>query len=504
MTRAFERVFVLLLGLVFTTACATLPVRPDETETTETTEIEAAGVSTPEPIDATVLDSEEPDDDVAVEESITDADAPSEEERKAARLRELEEQIQPGMDLALAMLRAGDEQGALKQYESLAQEAPDAFVVHYNVGLLRERAGDVDAARTAYRRALELEPGYAPASENLVRSYLRGEDFGTAESELRRRLSSRKDDLALRNQLVRVLLARGRNDEAEKEAKRILARDERNVTAMLHLASLWHGQGKYELVRQVLENAKEIEPSNAAVWNGLAFAQLELDMRPQALESFRKAAELSEEYAEAHNNLGALLNEANDCDGAITALENAARWAPQHPHVRLNLGNAYRCARRFADAEAQYRRALELDEALKDAWFNLAILHLDGDFEGVDTADRLRTSLAHFERYASAGGGDERLSRYQEEATKALTRETDRLARVAERERQARERAEREAEKRRVEEEKARLAAEERRQAIESRKVAVKSSLEDDPVIAEATPSPPARYQVTRIADGGK
>ena len=44
-----------------------------------------------------------------------------------------------------------------------------------------------------------------------------------------------------------------------------------------------------------------------------------------ALESFRKAAELREDFPEAHNNYGAMLNEVNDCEGATRELELAVK-----------------------------------------------------------------------------------------------------------------------------------------------------------------------------------
>src|SRR6185312_8521953 len=109
-------------------------------------------------------------------------------------------------------------------------------------------------------------------------------------------------------------------------AKKVLKKDERNIDAMLSLGEIWYEQKKFELAKKVLGNAKEIDATVPEVWNLLAFVYLALDLRPSALDAFRKASALREDFPEAHNNLGAMLNEANDCDGATRELETAVKF----------------------------------------------------------------------------------------------------------------------------------------------------------------------------------
>jgi tetratricopeptide (TPR) repeat protein len=420
---------------------------------------------------------------LAAEKAVREADE--------LRLKALEAKIGPFFDEAFAALKEGDETRAEAAYRRAIADAPEAFAAHLNLGVLLERRGRPDEAKAAYEKALTLRPEYAEASENLVRLLLRVGRADEAEAGLKLRIRHAPRSIPLRNQYVRVLLARGRDDEAETEAKRILKVEERNIDAMLHLATLWYGQKKYELARTVLDNARQIDPNEPAVWNLLAFCQLALEQRPLALESLRKASELREDFPEAHNNYGALLAETNDCDGAIRELELAARYAPEAADVRVNLGNAYRCARRFTDARTQYERALALDAKLSDPWFDLAILQLDGEVPGTDgkvpeKLDRLKASLAAFERYRQAGGDDPRLGRYADEAKKGVEREEARLTRVAESKRRSDEKAKKEAEKQRLADEKAKAEAAKRRAAFEAKKVAHRGEIEDDGFFAPA------------------
>jgi protein O-mannosyl-transferase len=126
----------------------------------------------------------------------------------------------------------------------------------------------------------------------------------------------------------------------------------------------------------------------------------------------------------AHNNLGNLLRDDRDLDGAIAHFEAALRARPDLAKVRNNLASALRDRGRVPEAIEHYRRALELDAQYVEAHNNLGnllretkqltegIVHLTEavrlDPNHVDAqnnlgvalrdAGRMREAIAHFER----------------------------------------------------------------------------------------------------------
>jgi tetratricopeptide (TPR) repeat protein len=299
----------------------------------------------------------------------------------------------------------------------------------YNAGVIYERMGDVIRARDAYVRALKVTADFEPASQNLTRLRLRSGRAEEAEADLRARVAAYPEKLGLRNQLVEVLIATGRLDSAELEARKILKADEHNIPAMVNLAMAYYAKKRYELSKMVLENARQVDPGEAVVWNKLGFVEIALGNRPQAFENFQKAAELRPDYPEAQINYGAMLVDAEDFAAAERVLELAIKYAPNSAQAHLDLGNACRGSRQFERAQREYEKAQLLDPRLVDAQFNLAVLYIDGEKPGLPTAERLEKAIAYLDKYAAAGGSDPRLAPYKRDAQAALAKERKRLAR---------------------------------------------------------------------------
>jgi tetratricopeptide (TPR) repeat protein len=124
-----------------------------------------------------------------------------------------------------------------------------------------------------------------------------------------------------------------------------------------------------------------------------------------------------------------MLVEAGDFEGAVRELEAAVALAPDFVPARLNLGNAYRGKLELPRAEAQYQKVTQLQPALADTYFNLAILNLDSELPGVDTVERMNRAIAYFKTYRDKGGADDRVDQYLKDAAKGIDREQRRRER---------------------------------------------------------------------------
>jgi Tfp pilus assembly protein PilF len=333
------------------------------------------------------------------------------------------------LERGIAQGRGGDLDGAERTFQDLVQEDPNLGPAWVNLGVLAERKGDAKRAEAMYRRGAQTTPDPPEAWDFLARLLVRQKRATEAEQLLRGRVQESATALGARNALTWVLLEEKRLPEAEAEAKKVLKADEQNVRAMQLLAQGYFREGKYELCRLVLENARAVDPKDPVTHNALGTALLRLKQRPAAIESFKSAASLRADFAEAHNNYGAMLVETGDYDTAVKELEAAVSAAPQMLAARLNLGNAYRGHLDMAKAKEQYEKVVAIDPTLADTYYNLAILHLDSDVPGVDTIDRYKQAIAYFTTYKQKGGSDERVEQYVKDAAKGIDREQRRRER---------------------------------------------------------------------------
>jgi tetratricopeptide (TPR) repeat protein len=103
--------------------------------------------------------------------------------------------------------------------------------------------------------------------------------------------------------------------------------------------------------------------------------ELEAVAPHEARDAYRRALELDPYHADAHVNLGRLLQEEDLTEEAETHYRAALAVAPEHATAWFDLGTALEDLRRPGDAVEAYRRAILADRRLADAHFNLARLY---------------------------------------------------------------------------------------------------------------------------------
>jgi tetratricopeptide (TPR) repeat protein len=92
----------------------------------------------------------------------------------------------------------------------------------------------------------------------------------------------------------------------------------------------------------------------------------------QAAAAFREAIRLAPDYAEAHNNLGAMLHAFGQLDEAAVQYRLAATLRPDNAEAENNLGRVLLQQRKASEAIGHFARAIELNPNLASALSGLA------------------------------------------------------------------------------------------------------------------------------------
>jgi tetratricopeptide (TPR) repeat protein len=132
----------------------------------------------------------------------------------------------------------------------------------------------------------------------------------------------------------------------------------------LSLGSVLFERGYLEASETFFRRALQDDPASAEALYGLGSVYLQQQKLPEARESFEHVLKLQASYPgtipNAWNNLGILSAREGNSVAAIDFFQRALQIDPGHLIALLNLGNAYRQRKEWAEAKKTLERAFEV------------------------------------------------------------------------------------------------------------------------------------------------
>jgi Tfp pilus assembly protein PilF len=143
--------------------------------------------------------------------------------------------------------------------------------------------------------------------------------------------------------------------------------------------------------RRNVESARKLDHTRSAdEWFELG-AELEATAPDEARDAYRRALELNPAHADAHVNLGRLLQEAGATQAAIEQYRAALEADARHATAAFNLGAALEDLGRRREAIAAYQQAVGIDDGFADAHYNLSRLY--------EKSGKKQAAIRHLARY---------------------------------------------------------------------------------------------------------
>ncbi len=117
----------------------------------------------------------------------------------------------------------------------------------------------------------------------------------------------------------------------------------------------------YEQALQMYRAALRKRPKDPVLLNKIGLAELQRGNLVAAQDNFQRAVKHNKKFAEAHNNVGAVLYMQKKYDGAVKAYKKALALQEENATFHTNLAAAWFDMKKIDRARAEYTRALELD-----------------------------------------------------------------------------------------------------------------------------------------------
>ncbi len=307
-------------------------------------------------------------------------------------------------------------------YRRASQLAPSTFRWAYYLGVVETEEGDCDAAASAFRMALRIDPSYVPAQLRLANCLLTSADWnGSAELYTAivqhhadnadafygvGRARAARHDLAGAAQafsracalfpnfgaahyaLALVHRSLGQVSQAEEQL-RLYERNKdgappssdplleevrslnQSATQQVQIGIQLERQGRLEESTTAHEKALKIDPQLVQAHVNLVELYGRLGQFEKAEEHYRAAARLDPGSYENYYNYGVLLLSVGKYQQAENAFRKAIEIDPFHAGAHNNLGFLLERQGRLLEALTEYRRAIENKPNDRQAHFNL-------------------------------------------------------------------------------------------------------------------------------------
>lgn len=276
--------------------------------------------------------------------------------------RELEQAAaaDPGVRADLALIAAYTQQRkfdeALKAIAELEKKQPDKALPLALRGAILAGKGDIPAARKSFERALVLEPT----------------DFASAASLARLDLVEKKPDdarkrfeavLAKDPKNMRALLALaelrgqtgGTTDEVATLIGKAVSADQTSVVPRLALINFYLRSKEYKKAVAASQDALAALPDRAELLDAAGQAQMAAGDTNQAVSTFNKLAAARPGTPEPYIRMAGAQMAAKDADGAVQSLKKALALRPDLVNVQRAMIKVSLDAGREGDALAMAR-----------------------------------------------------------------------------------------------------------------------------------------------------
>jgi arylsulfatase A-like enzyme/Tfp pilus assembly protein PilF len=242
--------------------------------------------------------------------------------------------LEAEMETVAARQRAGDLAGALALCQDIVRRRPQMPSSLLRLALLHREMGHVQQAITAARRALALNPDDPETAARLGR-YLNeaGRPRETVDllETYARRIDAHPEVLMVRG----VALAEvGRGRDALATLERVREGDPSNAMALVNIATVHLMAGDRTAARAALDAALAQSPHLARAHNTLGVLAAEAGRTEEAIQRWKRAAELDPREVDTLFNLGALFVREGRHREARPYLERFVREAPAALYAR--------------------------------------------------------------------------------------------------------------------------------------------------------------------------
>lgn len=299
-------------------------------------------------------------------------------------------------DMAIYAREEGDLDKAIYALKKAKKIKPDSPTLDYNLGVIHLEKGMVGKAIKHFKEAIEKAHSgdmVVDASINLAICYLRRGDLKGAEKALTDALDLAPDDPGLNYNLGVIYLRMKRFEEAFERFQKALVDDELELDARMGMGICLARMNRKEEALKEFRKVAQRRPNDPQIWYNIGVVAFQMGRLKAAKPAFERAARLgydgreiadfleaiegmSARRARLAYNKGVSSQRLYNYREALSYYRKAVQLDPEMKEAYLNMAVCLDKLRRTAEAMEALKKAVEIDPRFFEARFNLGVLCL--------------------------------------------------------------------------------------------------------------------------------
>jgi len=321
--------------------------------------------------------------------------------------------IDQALQQGITAHNTGNLQEADRLYRTILQALPTHPDANHNLGLIAVSVNNSEAALPLFKKSLKENPKIEQFWLSYIDALTREKQFRNAKQAIKKAKKagfSGEKFRGLSQQLMSStgvttppqseldsllqLYQNGKYGDAEKLAISLTQSFSTHAFSWKILGALFGQTGRQAESLDANQKAARLSPQDAEAHNNLGVSLLKQGSLEEAEKNFRQAIALKPDYAGAHNKLGGTLLDLGKLDEAEASYRRAIECKPNYHQAHSELGNTLQEQGRLVEAEASYRQAIALNAEFSEARHNLGVLLFEGKQYAV-AAEQFELSNIH-------------------------------------------------------------------------------------------------------------
>jgi len=302
--------------------------------------------------------------------------------------------------LGVARRNSGELASAVEVLSALARAHPQWPLAHYEQALALSLTDQHLQAIEALRHATRLRPQMAEAWRALADELMIAGDSARADAASAQSIRASTQDPELL--AAAAALCENQIPEAEAQLRQILRRRPKDVAAMRMLAEVAARLRRYRDAETLLVHCLELAPGFSGARHNYAVVLHRQNKSAAALNELETLLALEPRNPGYLNLKAAVLARIGDYTDALEVYRGILNAHPHQPKIWLSYGHALKTAASAEESIAAYRRSIELQPSLGEAYWSLANLKIfrfaPAELDAM-RAQLLRPDLADEDRY---------------------------------------------------------------------------------------------------------